>query len=144
MSEQYTHELKILPEYFDAVQSGKKNFELRKNDRDYRCGDILLLREWKDGEYTGRTVKRKITYILTGCQEYGLAEDYCILAMKIVHRTRCMDCKHHNGEESSIGIECTNPAKQGKFKTDIARFKSKWARACKDFEAKEENEGEDG
>lgn len=29
------HELKILPEYFEAVVSGDKRFEIRKNDRNY-------------------------------------------------------------------------------------------------------------
>lgn len=86
MSEQRIHELKILPEYFDAIRNGKKYFELRKNDRDYRTGDILLLREWKDGEYTGRTIKREITYILEGCPEYGLMDGFCILAIDILHR----------------------------------------------------------
>ena len=40
-------ELKILPEYFEAVKSGKKTFELRKNDRDFCVGDILILRGGK-------------------------------------------------------------------------------------------------
>lgn len=86
MSEQRIHELKILPEYFDAIRNGKKYFELRKNDRDYRTGDILLLREWKDGEYTGRTIKREIIYILEGCPEYGLMDGFCILEIDILYR----------------------------------------------------------
>ena len=40
------HELKILPEYYDAVRLGDKRFEIRKNDRDYHTGDILRLKEW--------------------------------------------------------------------------------------------------
>lgn len=32
------HELKILPQYFQAVWSGIKTFELRKDDRDYQLG----------------------------------------------------------------------------------------------------------
>jgi len=33
---------KIWPEYFDAVASGKKNWELRLNDFEIHDGDTLL------------------------------------------------------------------------------------------------------
>ncbi|EGO5031448.1 MULTISPECIES: DUF3850 domain-containing protein [Bacteria] len=36
------HELKILPEYFEAVVSGNKRFEIRKNDRNYKNGNIVI------------------------------------------------------------------------------------------------------
>lgn len=63
------HDLKISPIYFDQVDSRKKPFEVRKNDRDYRVGDILFLREYTivdapAWDYTGRTCTRIITYIL--------------------------------------------------------------------------------
>lgn len=41
-----THELKLDIKYFDDVKSGKKNFEIRKNDRDFQVGDILELKAW--------------------------------------------------------------------------------------------------
>lgn len=40
-----THELKLDIRYFDDVKSGKKNFEIRKDDRDFKVGDILELRK---------------------------------------------------------------------------------------------------
>lgn len=63
-----THELKIWPEYFIAVKDGRKRFELRNADRDFKVGDEIFLREWNchTNEYTGRTVLVEITYILEG------------------------------------------------------------------------------
>lgn len=40
-----THDLKLDIKYFDDVKSGKKNFEIRKNDRDFQVGDILELKK---------------------------------------------------------------------------------------------------
>jgi hypothetical protein len=73
------HELKILPEYYEAVLNGTKSFELRKDDRGYKVGDTVRLMEWQDGLYTGRDLVLKIKYILRDCPEYGLMEGYCIL-----------------------------------------------------------------
>ncbi len=72
------HDLKILPEYFEAVKSQKKRFELRKDDRDYQVGDWIRLSEWDNG-YTGEYRTARIKYILRDCPEYGLKEGYCIL-----------------------------------------------------------------
>lgn len=36
---------KIQPQYFDAILSGKKNFELRLNDFDINEGDTMVLEE---------------------------------------------------------------------------------------------------
>lgn len=40
-----THELKLDIKYFEDVKNGKKNFEIRKNDRDFKVGDILKLKK---------------------------------------------------------------------------------------------------
>lgn len=74
------HELKISPIYFWDVYNGKKMFELRKDDRDYKVGDLITLREYENGQYTGREIKNiPIVYILRDVPEYGLKEGYCIL-----------------------------------------------------------------
>ncbi len=73
------HRVKILPEYYEAVLNQTKNFELRKDDRDYQVGDIVWLEEWNGEAYTGRSLALKIKYILRNCPEYGLMEEYCIL-----------------------------------------------------------------
>lgn len=73
------HELKIWPEYFDAVESGLKTFEIRRNDRGYEAGDTLMLREYDpvSDTYTGRSLIRRITYISTFAQR----ADYVVLAL---------------------------------------------------------------
>ena len=62
------HELKTWPVYFEALWDERKRFEIRKNDRDYREGDELLLREYdpERGEYSGREIEAKVTYVLQG------------------------------------------------------------------------------
>lgn len=57
------HGLKIGPLYFNAVCNGEKKAELRINDRNYQCGDFLLLCEWA-GEYSGNKLVVKVTHIL--------------------------------------------------------------------------------
>lgn len=69
---------KILPEYFNAVQEYRKNFELRKDEDMIQVGDELILEEW-NGEYTGNYTWRKVTYVLRNVPEYGLKDGYCII-----------------------------------------------------------------
>ena len=72
------HSLKILPEYFEDVTLKGKRFELRKNDRDFKLGELFVLREWKDEQYTGRFFIQSIKYILKDCEKFGLQDGYCI------------------------------------------------------------------
>lgn len=41
-----THSVKSWPTEFEAVADGIKTFEVRRNDRDYQPGDVLVLREY--------------------------------------------------------------------------------------------------
>jgi hypothetical protein len=62
-----THELKTWPEFFQALASGRKTFEVRKNDRGYAIGDCLLLREWNQHTETYSVMRRvTVSYILHG------------------------------------------------------------------------------
>lgn len=60
------HELKTLQPYFDDVINGKKTFDVRKNDRNFKVGDELILREYdrEAKSYSGKSVHMEITYIL--------------------------------------------------------------------------------
>lgn len=74
------HELKILPKYYEEVKVGNKNFELRKNDRNYMEHDTIVLKAWENGQYLDKEpLKRTIKYILKDCPEYGLMDGYVIL-----------------------------------------------------------------
>ncbi|RKO61808.1 ASCH/PUA domain-containing protein [Caldibacillus debilis] len=67
------HELKVCPEYFETLEKRIKTFEIRKNDRDFHIGDVLILKEFdpETNNYTGRTVERKVTYITNFAQQEG-------------------------------------------------------------------------
>ena len=79
---QKVHQIRLAKSYFDDVANGIKTFELRKNDRGYKKGDILEMMEFADGKNTGRTVKVLVTYIL---EDYtGIEDGYCIMATKII------------------------------------------------------------
>ena len=80
--EQQTHVLKCWPVYFQAVLDGTKTAELRLNDRDYRAGDFLRLREWapESESYTGRYFEVTVTHVLEGSP--GLASGYVVLSFK--------------------------------------------------------------
>ena len=74
-----THQLKTETQYYQAVEKGLKQFELRKNDRNFKVGDILILVEVVNEYATGRKLGLPpIKYILHG-GKYGLEEGYCIL-----------------------------------------------------------------
>lgn len=62
------HELKCWPEFYALLLAGEKMFELRKNDRGFRVGDALLLREYNpaDDAYTGREMCRAVTCVMSG------------------------------------------------------------------------------
>ena len=74
------HCLKILPKYFRDIESGVKSFEIRFNDRNFAVGDILILEEYSDGNYTGRTLWREVCYVI-GDPEY-CKEGFVVLGLK--------------------------------------------------------------
>lgn len=80
-AEHKVHDIKMAASYYDDVVSGRKRFELRKNDRGYKVGDSLKMLEFDDGKHTGRIIDADIIYML---EEYkGLEEGYCILGIDL-------------------------------------------------------------
>ncbi len=77
------HELKCWPQYFADIRSGRKSFEVRRDDRPFSAGDVLVLREWdpKSTQYTGRQVHRKVTYVLRDPVFLG-SEDLVVMAIR--------------------------------------------------------------
>jgi len=87
-----THEVKCWPEFFGPIALGIKTFDLRRNDRDYKVGDFIKLKEWNPvpGEYTGDVCVKRIVYILDATgptpeplpqPKWGLERGYCILSL---------------------------------------------------------------
>jgi len=64
------HELKTWPELFNAVMEPnklkRKTVDIRKDDRDYKVEDTLILKEFNPvvQEYTGRSCWRIVTHCL--------------------------------------------------------------------------------
>lgn len=85
------HKIKIEEHFADAIVSGEKTFEVRKNDRNYQKGDIvefiattksqsgMWTYEDKYHEIAGRTYE--ITYVLSG---WGLKDGYVCFSIKEV------------------------------------------------------------
>lgn len=82
-----THELKTYPQYFKDVIAGKKTFEIRKNDRPFKEGDLLALNEFDGQAYTGNSCIVYIDYIMTD-------PDYCKKDMVIMSIKPCSVYRH--------------------------------------------------
>ena len=81
---QKVHQIRLGASFFEDACSNRKSFELRKNDRGYKEGDILELMEFADGRNTGRMVRKLVTYIL---EDYtGLEDGFCIMATSLVNK----------------------------------------------------------
>lgn len=75
------HELKTDPKVFHSTAAGIKAFEFRKNDRNFKVNDIVILREYDMlTGYTGSLLLRRITYILI--EGFGLPAGYCIFSVR--------------------------------------------------------------
>lgn len=103
------HTLKTLPEPFAAVAAGAKRAEMRRDDRGFEAGDLLVLREFDPSracdcftpnsreaeqiaddflgrthvhrsEYSGRRVEAIITHVLKD-RQFGIEKGFAMLSI---------------------------------------------------------------
>lgn len=74
--------LKCENPWFSDVYSGRKNFEVRTDDRPYEEGKIVNLLEYDRAKdlYLGRSVRVRITYIL--CDNRFVPEGKCVFGFE--------------------------------------------------------------
>src|SRR3990167_2187833 len=82
--------LKTDASVFQETVAGRKLFEIRVDDRQYQCGDVLRLRETvhsgaevaagQPPQYTGEEVLRRVVGVFEGGR-YGLAQGWVILSV---------------------------------------------------------------
>ena len=78
------HVLKTWPEYFHAIRFGSKTFELRKNDRNFSVGDVLVLHCWdpNDGGFSSQApIRRVVSYTMSGGQ-FGLEPGWVCMGLR--------------------------------------------------------------
>lgn len=86
-----THVLLSWPEEFGQILGMKQNFTLRKTERVFREGDVLVFREWDfddephdadeetiEDHATGRECRRRVTFVQYGAVS-GLQRGYIII-----------------------------------------------------------------
>lgn len=76
------HELKLQQPFFDDVFFNRKDFEVRKNDRNFKVGDRLKLIEFPSEN--PKYVLKDIKYILKG-GEFGIEPGYVVLGLKEIY-----------------------------------------------------------
>ena len=83
------HKLKTDTEVFQAIVDGRRTFEIRFNDRNFKVGDELVLLETiytleeqiKNGKpllFSGNELRKTVSYVLSG---YGLQAGWVILGI---------------------------------------------------------------
>lgn len=113
------HILKCWPSQFNAVRAGVKPFEFRKNDRDFKVGDTLVLREFippddtpfgeqgEPGRYTGAMEWREVTYVLSS--GFGVPDGFAVLGLKVPdHRIHTLTFVYRNWR-GEIGTRKVRP-----------------------------------
>ncbi len=82
------HCIKIKEMYADAVDEGRKNFEVRLNDRGHNAGDEVAFTVVSESGITDfhhplNKKKFKITYVHSGL---GMKEEYVVFGIKEIKK----------------------------------------------------------
>lgn len=80
------HQLKTWPEFFEHLWTGRKTFEIRKNDRNFRPGDQLLLDEYcrDKRRYTGRQAEATVALVIH--EAPGLMKGHVVMSINVFNR----------------------------------------------------------
>lgn len=99
--------LKIKPEYFQAVIDGRKPFEIRKNDRNFKVGDEIYLDEYEGCRYFSECEHFSNCDYLDEAYDNGYGEDEALDECGEPKRLRCGEHKQHfySGRSCRIKIK---------------------------------------
>jgi Domain of unknown function (DUF3850) len=80
-----THELKSWPGQFQAIWTGRKRAEFRRDDRGYQVGDLLDLCEWDPSrqQYTGFRLTARGTHLVRG-PELEVPAGFVVLSIEVL------------------------------------------------------------
>ena len=88
------HYLKSWPSPFAAVWRGTRPFEVRRDDRSYADGDVLVLQEWdpQTRDYSGREVICKVRYLWRDWHLVGLGGgDVVVMGIEVKSKAQRND-----------------------------------------------------
>jgi len=104
------HKVKVWPPFFEAVLSGDKTFEVRKDDRNYQVGDSHALFKWSPdtNTYTGLFSNFRIVYKLDGGQ-FGIEKGYCCLGIAPISKSAESAPKSPNMPSAKSCDYCSEP-----------------------------------
>jgi hypothetical protein len=116
------HELKTWPESFNAIKDGRKTFDVRRADRDFQEGDVLILQEFipcghcrgtgfeenihmgelkcckkPHGKYTGRRIVTTVTFVYKGGQ-FGIMDTHVVLGLGLACEEHEVSTKKTKGK----------------------------------------------
>jgi hypothetical protein len=119
------HHLKTIQPWFDYALSGRKTFEVRKNDRDFTVGDIIILHEYDPHRPSEREIGMSVKVILDHEDVKGIQPGYCVMGVSkidlIVEHTNCkeeiMGCSNDEEVRKPISQNVLNMLRET---TDLA------------------------